>query len=247
MIHVFLSVLLVSSLAAEELPEPKDISKMLDDGTVQGFSLQLNDEAEFTDLSVFQRPGSEDSIATGAILYAIPAETGIPKTLHLRLSPAAAVGVETNWNFKKRILEAIEEEQFPRVIAVDTMLTLQFLRGPKGESVGTPITMGEPPPEGTAPVRSSTGCSAGNCFNERFTACKEARLESKATLDLTFRYEILGSGKNGCRVRSTFMLHPNENWAGKSMVCVYDNGKPFAESILEPLSCTGALAEAMRE
>jgi len=246
MTQFLLSFLLVGLVQAEGVPEPKEISKTLEDGTVQGFSLQLTDDQVFFDFSVFQRPGSEESVATGAILYAIPADTGIPKTLHLRITPSAVIGEESIWNFKKEILKAISKKQFPQPIAPGTVFTVQFLRGKKGLSVGTPITLGEAPKVSNAPSRGKSGCRAGECFEERFTACKTARLESKSRIDLSYRYEILGPGEKGCRVRSTFLLHPDESWAGKSMVCVYDAAKPFAKSILKPLSCTGALADAMR-
>ncbi len=243
---LLLSMMLLGMVQAEEVPAPKEISKTLDDGTVQGFSLQLTDDAVFSDFSIFQRPGSKESIATGAILYAIPADTGMPNTLHFIISPPAVVGEETIWNFKKQIAAAIKEERFPEVIPSETVLTLQFLRGRKGVAVGTPITLGDAPVDRKAPSRGKSGCRAGDCFNERFTECRTAQLESRNAIDLSYRYEILGPSEKGCRVRSTFLLHPNEDWAGKSMVCVYDAGKPFPESIQKPLSCTGALADAMR-
>lgn len=253
MIRLLLLAALAAGAAAEEAAEeavetpPLEISKTLADGTVQGFRLRLTPEGSFSALALLQRPGAEDSRATGAIFYAIPADTGKPATLHLVIDPPAPVGEDAVWDFTKEVAAAIAKKRFPDPVAEGTTLTLQFLRGRKGISVGVPISLvygsGAAPDAGSA--RGSSGCRAGECFEERFRACKEAVLEAKSRIDLSYRYEVLGPQEKLCRVRSTFLLHPDEALAGKSMVCLYDPAKPFAESVLKPASCAGPLHEAM--
>jgi len=251
MIRCLLLAAFAAGGAAEETPEPPEpleISKTLSDGTVQGFRLSLTADGSFSDFSIRQRPAAESSRATGVIFYAIAADSGKPRTLHLLLDPPAPLGEETVWNFAKEVFAAIEKKNFPDPIAEGTTLTLQFLRGRKGVSVGTPMTLvyGSPPDAEANPARGSTGRRAGECFEERFRACKPARLETKSRIDLAYRYEVLGRRDALCRVRSTFLLHPDEALAGKSMECLYDPEKPFAEAALAPAACSGPLYEAMR-
>jgi hypothetical protein len=220
----------------------------LDDGTVQGFSLGVDKEGAVLGFTIRQRPEAGDSAATGAILYAIPADSGIPKTLHLQLRPVPVVGEQGSWNFDAALAGAVKEKRFPAVLASGSMITVQLLRGRKGVSVGTPMSAvyGEAVETKRSPARGSSGCRAGECFAQRFRKCTQAVLEAATRIDLAYRYEVVGPEKKGCRVRSTYLKHPNETWSGKSMECLYDSSKPFEEALNKPVSCKGPLYDAMR-
>lgn len=73
--------------------------------------------------------------------------------------------------------------------------------------------------------------SVSKNFNEAFKACEKA--DTIVSLgQVTYKYTILGSSaKNGCKVQSEFISHPNSKWTNKTMTCTYDNSLPFKEAI----------------
>lgn len=98
--------------------------------------------------------------------------------------------------------------------------------------------------ESAQPMTTNCGSDQA-CFEEKFTVCQPASVEITLIEGLTYRYEILGSGDVGCRVKSKFVANPNPAFVGPEMICNYDNSQDFGTAIQDMGRCEGELYSLM--
>ena len=90
----------------------------------------------------------------------------------------------------------------------------------------------------------------GLCFFTALSACREAEA-TFAMRQLAYRYEILGTEEERCRIRMSFPLNPNPEWIGEPMTCSFPEGVSLRdlqvahEGLLEdnPYQCEGPLVD----
>ncbi len=83
-------------------------------------------------------------------------------------------------------------------------------------------------------------------FRQRFNACEPANFIASPAYNAGYRYEILGPGEGGCRVRGRYTRNPNSSLVGPAMTCTWNQDQPF-DAVVENLqACEGPLREQLR-
>lgn len=96
-------------------------------------------------------------------------------------------------------------------------------------------------------------CDTMECFAERVSQCATAEYTTDHVSGGQARYSVFGPEPEGCRVKFTFVQHPDSDMSGKSMSFVLDPDAPVEEQLEESVSgclsgdgrdggCQGALA-----
>ncbi len=90
----------------------------------------------------------------------------------------------------------------------------------------------------TSKSSGSHECASNACFEKRFSGCKPASYTTDGQINGKVRYAILGSDKQGCRVRLTYLANPNPQWVDKPLEMVLDAGKSFKSQLKQAMqSC----------
>lgn len=91
-------------------------------------------------------------------------------------------------------------------------------------------------------VTTKISCGGESCLNEALLECNAGTTaEFKLTESVTYKYEVMGSKEGGCEVKLSFIAHPNPDWQGKTMNCIYNRTKGFVESVQDMTKCSGDL------
>lgn len=93
---------------------------------------------------------------------------------------------------------------------------------------------------GETDVQITSSCGGGDCFAQKFKVCEPA--DGTATTNgNTYFSQIIGPRNGGCQVNSKVQSHPNPQWIGKEMSCIYDNTKEFNVAVQDMSRCEGEL------
>ncbi|MBI3638600.1 hypothetical protein HY227_02550 [Candidatus Wolfebacteria bacterium] len=91
------------------------------------------------------------------------------------------------------------------------------------------------------------------CFESKFKDCDPAKMIVSVDMGplgglMTYYYEIIGTSKSFCSVKSKFLKSLNPDWVGKEMICNYDNTKNFDVAVKDFIDkCSGSLYDLMTQ
>ncbi|MDO8572256.1 MAG: hypothetical protein Q7S11_00630 [bacterium] len=74
-------------------------------------------------------------------------------------------------------------------------------------------------------------CENEECFQEAFTACREAILQIDTGVTTAY-YKIVGLAPQGCEMMFKYTVNPNDNWVNKEITCILDNQINFQRSMV---------------
>lgn len=90
-------------------------------------------------------------------------------------------------------------------------------------------------------------CGSDQCWEDMFTNCTPATLETSFIEGIKYEHTILGPGTMGCRVQTEIEEHPDNQMVGLTQICEYDSSNLFVDEIADSSSCTGSLVDALED
>jgi hypothetical protein len=101
-------------------------------------------------------------------------------------------------------------------------------------------------------VTNTESCGTADCFEEKFSNCLPATMESTVEFG-SFYYKIIGPESNGCKVTMKYTKNPNPEWVNKEITCILDNELELEESVIDAFNrissgnstCSGPLYDML--